>query len=134
MNQQELEQCKRFKEIRLALNMKQGQLAKELTLSQGHVSDIENGRKAVSDQTIEILSLKYGVNEEWIRNGHPPMLIVQKRENQLMSWAANILKDESDSFKRRFVNMLMSLTEDEWEFIERKAKELAGVDDKKADG
>lgn len=134
MNLKELEQCKRFKEIRIALNMKQGDLAKELTLSQGHVSDIENGRKTVSDQTIEILTLKYNVRDEWIRNGSGSMFEEMSKENQLMDWAANVLKDESNTFKRRFVNMLMSLTEDEWEFIERKARELVECDDKKADG
>ena len=58
MEQFELEQCNRFKELRKNLKLKQGDLAKALTISQGHTSDIENGRKAVSDRIIEILVLK----------------------------------------------------------------------------
>ena len=37
--------------------------------------------------------------------------------------------EESDSFKNRFVSVLANLTVEEWEFLERKAKELCGIDD-----
>ncbi len=47
------------------------------------------------------------------------MFIKLDKENQLMIWAANILKDESDSFKRRFVKMLMELDESDWETLEK---------------
>ena len=43
-------------------------------LTQGHVSDIENKRKGVSDRVIEIICLKYGVNETWLRTGEGEML------------------------------------------------------------
>lgn len=35
----------RFKQVRVELNMRQGDFASEIQSSQGHVSDIENGRK-----------------------------------------------------------------------------------------
>lgn len=61
--------CERFKEIRRSLKLKQGEFAKEIKLTQGHVSDIENKRKNVSDRVIEIICLKYGINEKWLRTG-----------------------------------------------------------------
>lgn len=69
MKASEIEMCSRFKELRKTLNIKQGDFAKELAISQGHASDIENGRKSVSDRIIEILSLKYNINEEWLKSG-----------------------------------------------------------------
>lgn len=65
--------CERLKEIRTSLKMKQGDFAKEIKTTQGHVSDIENKRKGVSDRVIEIICLKYGVSEDWIRNGDGEM-------------------------------------------------------------
>ena len=59
------------------------------------------------------------VNENWLRTGNGEMFIKLDKENQLMIWAANILKDESDSFKRRFVKMLMELDESDWETLEK---------------
>ena len=59
------------------------------------------------------------VNENWLRTGNGEMFIKLDKENQLMIWAANILKDESDSFKRRFVQMLTEFDESDWETLEK---------------
>lgn len=65
--------CERLKEVRTSLKMKQGDFAKEIKTTQGHVSDIENKRKGVSDRVIEIICLKYGVREDWLRFGEGEM-------------------------------------------------------------
>lgn len=72
--------CERFKEIRACLDMKQGDFAKEIRTTQGHVSDIENKRKGVSDRVVEILCLKYSVNEEWLRSGKGEMFLYDSDE------------------------------------------------------
>ena len=54
------------------------------------------------------------------------MFVELDKEDMLMEWAGRVLASESSSFKKKFVKMLMSLSEDEWEFLERKAKELVG--------
>ena len=53
MTNAELETCLRFKHLRQSLKIKQQDFAKELAISQGHASDIENGRKAVSDRKMK---------------------------------------------------------------------------------
>lgn len=73
MNIKEEKICERFKEIRNLLGMKQWDFAKEIKLTQGHVSDIENKRKGVSDRVIEIICLKFNIREEWIRTGKGEM-------------------------------------------------------------
>lgn len=125
MNLQELEQCKRFKELRTALNMKQGDLAKELTLSQGHVSDIENGRKSLSDQTIEILTLKYNIDEEWLRTGEGEMFLPLDRQDQIAKLTSDLFKGEKNSFKERLILALAGLNEGEWELLEKIAEKIA---------
>lgn len=65
--------CERFLKIRINLNMKQCDFAKEIKTTQGHVSDIENKRKGVSDRIIEILRLKFRINETWLRTGEGEM-------------------------------------------------------------
>lgn len=120
----ELEQCKRFKELRKALKLKQNELAKALKISQGHTSDIENGRKAVSDQIIEILVLKYNVNASWIREGRGEMFKKMNRKEEISNFAVEIFREEEDSFKNRLVSVLASLNENEWEVLENIAKRL----------
>lgn len=76
----ELKICERFKEVRISLNMKQGDFAKEIKTTQGHVSDIENKRKGVSDRVIEIICLKFNINENWLRNGYGEMQLLTEDE------------------------------------------------------
>lgn len=68
----------RVKALRKTLNMKQLDFAKELTISQGHLSDIENGRKEVSNKIQEIIILKFNVNESWLHSGKKPIFINSK--------------------------------------------------------
>lgn len=118
----------RLKELRKELNMKQGEFADKISTTQGHISDIENGRKNLSDRTIKLICLEdwngRTVNEEWLRTGKGKIFVELSKENQLMEWAGSVLKDESDSFKRRFVNMLMELDDSDWETLEKVAMKL----------
>ncbi|WP_321833443.1 helix-turn-helix domain-containing protein [Clostridium butyricum] len=59
----------RIKSIRKALKLKQNEFSKELMISQGHLSDIENGRKEVTNKIKELIILKFNVNEDWLKNG-----------------------------------------------------------------
>ena len=129
MDDVELRRCQRFKEIRQVLGMKQGDFAKELAISQGHASDIENGRKTVSDRIIEILSLKYGVNEEWLRNGgNSGMFVSKSRSEEISEFAGKLLREDDESFKKRLIEALAKLNEDQWKVLERVAKELIKED------
>lgn len=116
----------RIKKLRKELDMTQQKFADRLGVKRNTVGQWECGINSLTDQVVTSICREFNVNEDWLRNGKEPMFIEINKEDQLMTWAARVLKDESDSFKRRFVNMLMSLTEDEWELIERKAKELVG--------
>jgi len=66
----------RLTELRKNLdNMKQGEFAKRISTTQGHVSDIENGRKDLSERTIKLICSEFNVNENWLRTGEGEMFI-----------------------------------------------------------
>lgn len=116
----ELAQCERFKQIRKSLKMKQSDFAKELAVSQGHASDIENGRKTVSDRLIEIISLKFNVNSEWLKTGTGSM----HREVSASSLAYNhfgyMMSNSSPQKKAvltALVEMAYSVPDDKWNYI-----------------
>lgn len=119
MEELDLAMCKRFKEIRNELKIKQSDFSKALAISQGHASDIENGRKNVSDRIIEILNLKFNVNETWLRTGNGSKFVEVSRDEEISGFVGSVLKEEPDSFKRRFVSMLSRLDESDWEVLER---------------
>lgn len=114
----------RLRKVRKILEITQQQLADKLGVSRSNIAGYEAGRNDPGDAFISLFCKLYNVNEEWLRHGSGEMFIEIDRENQLMIWSANILKDESDSFKKRFIRMLMDLNESDWETIEKIALAL----------
>lgn len=126
MTESELKVCDRFKEIRNALNMKQGIFAKEIKTTQGHVSDIENKRKGVSDRVIEIICLKYDVNEDWLRYGTGEMFVPISKSDQIADMISDVLKSDEEDFKRRLISALAQLDDTGWENLEKLIDMISG--------
>lgn len=97
MIENDIKICERFKEVRTSLNMKQGDFAKEIKTTQGHVSDIENKRKGVSDRVIEIICLKYRVNESWLRTGEGEMFVQLPEEDEVAAYVSDLLEDDGEN-------------------------------------
>ena len=118
MTPEEKKRCDRFTMIRKELNLKQKEFARQLRLSQGHVSDIENQRKAVSTQVSEILSLKYSVNEDWLMYGEGEAFSEAKRDIQIRSFFKELEQEDENSFRRRFMAVFTGLNQKEWKVLE----------------
>lgn len=119
---------KRIEEIRKHHGLSRASFGERIGVSGDVINNLERGRVDVKDHIFKLICKEYNVNEDWLRTGEGEMFNEINMENELMAWAGKIL-GENDSFKKRFVRMLMTLDEDEWEFIARKAKELAGYDE-----
>lgn len=120
----------RLKKLRKSLDMTQQAFADKIGMKQNTIAQYEMGRTVPSDAIIFSICREFNVNEHWLRDGTGNMFIERDIEDQLMEWAGKVLGDQDSKFKKRFVTMLMGLTEDEWEFLERKAKELVGENEK----
>lgn len=122
MTDNELIICERFKKIRKFLDMKQIDFANAIKLTQGHVSDIENKRKCVSDRIIEIICLKYNINEEWLRNGTEPMFNIKTDDFTEIS----VEIDKHDAKARQAIIDYWNLSEDDkrlfWAFLDKFVK------------
>ena len=112
--------CERFKEIRNSLKMKQADFAKEIKLTQGHVSDTENKRKGVSDRVIEIICLKYGVREDWLRNGAGEMY--ERTDTDDYSEISTLIGEKDPKAKQAIIDYWKLSDSDKelfWKFAER---------------
>lgn len=121
----------RFKELRKALGLTQGEFGKILGLSTSGVSEIEAGRRKVTEQHLIMLSnyKKKIINIEWLRTGDGEMFVKMDREAELMTWAGSVLGSVDDSFKKRFVKMLSELDDRDWETLEKIALKLHNKED-----
>lgn len=120
----------RIKKLRKELDLTQQKFGERIGVKGNTIAQYELGRNEPIDAVISLICREFNVNEAWLREGTGEMFAQVDPEDQLMEWAANVLKGDC-TFKKRFVSMLMNLNENEWEFLERKAKELAGHDETK---
>lgn len=115
----------RVKQLRKELGLSGEKFGGRLGVSKTAVSLIESGKNNLTDQMIISICREFNVNEEWLRHGTGDMFISMDVEDQLMDWAGKVLGSREGDFKKRFITMLMGLSDEQWMFIEEKAKELA---------
>lgn len=107
----------RIKELRKAMNLSQEKFGELLGITKSGVSDIESGRRKVTDQHV-IMLVNNGVNEEWLRTGKGNMLVPKSKDEEIAEMLADIQKSGEDSFRHRLVSALARLDDDGWDKLE----------------
>jgi transcriptional regulator with XRE-family HTH domain len=64
----------RIREIRKSLNIKQGDFAKLLGLTNAAVSMIESGKNPLTESNLRLICMIFNVRESWLRTGEGDML------------------------------------------------------------
>lgn len=107
----------RIKELRKAMNLSQEKFGELLGITKSGVSDIESGRRKVTDQHV-IMLVNNGVNEEWLRTGKGSMFVPKSKDEEIAEMLADIQKSGEDSFRHRLVSALVRLDDDGWNKLE----------------
>ena len=115
----------RIKWLRKDQNMTQQEFADRLGIKRGTLANYELGRNEPIDAVVTLICEKFNVNEDWLRYGKGPMKKPVNRDEEIESFMNEILHMESESFRRRLINVLTRLNEDEWELLESMALKLA---------
>jgi transcriptional regulator with XRE-family HTH domain len=63
----------RIKQVRTALKMAQKDFAQAIYVSNSYVAELENGHRPLNGRIISLISLTFGVSEEWLKSGAGPM-------------------------------------------------------------
>lgn len=108
----------RIKELRKAMNLSQEKFGELLGITKSGVSDIESGRRKVTDQHV-IMLVNNGVNEEWLRTGNGDMFIPGIKDKQISAMLADVMKSGEDSFRHRLVSALARLDDEGWDNLEK---------------
>jgi len=70
----------RIKHLRTALKMSQPEFAKAVFISNGYIAELENANRKVNDRIIHLISLTFGVNEVWLKDGTGNMFFTTPSE------------------------------------------------------
>lgn len=106
----------RLKDLRNKLGLSQKDFGTMIHLSQDHISSLENGRRNITDRTINDICDKFNVNEEWLRHGKGEMKKDITEDVDAPDEIKILLKKFlllNDSDKRKMENILDSFLEEE---------------------
>lgn len=102
----------------------QAKFADSLHLTQSHVSGLCSGAKNLSDRTISDICRVFGVSEAWLRDGEGEMYVRRSANEELAILVNDLMSDADESFRKRFVSLLLALPPESWATIEDFAKKL----------
>ena len=115
----------RLKQLRRALDLTQQQFADRIGIKRNSYANYETGRNTPIDAILLSICREFNVNENWLRSGEGEMFIIRTRTEKITDFAADILKEEDESFRRRLVEALADLEIDEWALLEKIAEKAA---------
>ena len=119
----------RIKKLRRTLDLTQQEFADKIGIKRNSLANYETGRNTPIDAIVVSICREFNVNEEWLRNGIGEMFLPTDRNADIARLTKQLLDEESDSFKIRLISILSNLSVEEWQYLEKRAKELCGIDD-----
>lgn len=118
----------RIKELRKTLDLTLEEFGNKIGVTKTTISRIENGVNSVTNQMFTSICREFNVNEEWLRTGEGEMFVPLTRSEAIAEFAGSLMKEEDASFKKRLIEALAKLNEQEWEVLEGIAQKLTNSD------
>lgn len=115
----------RIKELRKKLGLSQDQFGKKLGLTRGAITNIELNKTTPKPLLVDLICKVFDVNEEWLRTGEGDMFEAKTRDDVISDFMVDLLKEEDDSFRKRLIEALSYLNEEEWKLLANIAEKLA---------
>lgn len=116
----------RVKVVRKETKLSQEEFAHKLGFdTRGAIANLELGRTEAPDKLLSLISNIFGVREEWLRTGEGDMRMGEDAQSEKIEDFINgVARDDDDTFKKRFLDMLAGLDPADWELLERMAEKL----------
>ncbi|MDR2734288.1 MAG: helix-turn-helix domain-containing protein [Spirochaetota bacterium] len=106
----ETERSERLESLRKTLGLTQTEFAEKMGLSCSAISMIEQGRNPLGESKIRLISLVFGVNEAWLRDGTGDMLnaagLKEDEERRLLDDFRAMLPATRNAFLDHVKNLL----------------------------
>ena len=103
------------------LKMTQQAFADNFGISRDTLNNIERNRLKKPQQYEPLYRLiceTYNVSYEWLTTGTGDMLVPLSHSEEIIDFAAAIIKDNDESFRRRLITALSKLTSEQWTLLE----------------
>lgn len=88
----------RVKEIRKNEELTMEIFGERLGVGRTAISNIENGKRNVTDQMIKSICREFGYREEWLRDGIEPKQPEKLEETELAEYIGDLLSTENSTY------------------------------------
>lgn len=96
----------------------------KIGLSKTAISDIENGRRNLTEQSFKSICREFDVNPSWLRDGSGEMFVAVPKNDLIESFVGDILANEPEGFRTRLITALAKMDEKGWKALEKFCKEV----------
>ena len=117
----------RVKAVRKALSLTQEAFGNSLGVTKSTVSAVEKGVNSVSSQLHLAICREFGVDETWLRTGEGEMFVQRGRDSEIESFVEQLLREETESFRRSVITALSRLSVAEWDAFAHFLKEMDAI-------
>lgn len=124
----------RIKLLRKTMALTQSDFGKRIGVTRGVITNIEFEKTEPKPLQIDLICREFGVSEKWLRYGEGEMFVNTTRSEEIAGFVGEVLSEEDETFKKRFISILSKLNEDEWKLLEKMALSMVDeVVDKSSD-
>lgn len=114
----------RVKKVRECLKKSQKSFGAAIGLKPNSISDVETGKNKVSEQSIKAICREFNVNEDWLRTGAGGLDNMFISEDIQYFQNVGKLGSEKNEFKKFYLNMMMGLPDEYWDYIYKEFKKF----------
>lgn len=100
------------------LKISQKEFGEKIGVQQAAVNKYECGLSKPSESAIQLICIKFDVNEKWLRDGELP-IIKEMTEIEEMKKIIDDVMESKNEFQRNALYVLATMTPEEWDIVEQ---------------
>lgn len=111
----------RIKKLRKELGLTMDAFGTRIGVTKSTISNIENGNRNLTEHMLKTICLQSWngkfVNEDWLRTGNGGDENMFIPNDELYTFNMGVLGSEKNEFKKFYLNMMMNLPDEYWDYI-----------------
>ena len=112
----------RIKELRKTLKLSQTEFGSKFGVGLGVIKNFEYGLTVPNDVQLKLICDTFNVRREWLTDGTGEMFREPNQIDKVTKFISEALADESDSFRKKFIEATVNFTKEDWKAVEFLAK------------
>lgn len=124
----------RFREAREILRKSQEEFASKASRTRSEIKNIEYGKTNPKPEVVQSVCQAWGIDRTWLETGEGEPFLQGSRDEQIADFMNDVMKSESDDFRRRMIAALSKLSVAEWEVLESMAVQMAAEAEQERSG